>query len=213
MPNKDHDDLDSALQGILQCCAALDRFASEAKGGGSSAFARGDHLMVSRGLYSHHGIYAGNDQVIHYSGLADGLQSGPVVRDTLTIFAKGEDIVVREYDSPKFTGLEVVRRAESRLGENLYDVHSNNCEDFCSWAVTGSHGSSQINFAEGVISYLMPGVGVALQARKFISRTDGADAGASGQIKNAVGTVATAVAVPALAPYLAVRSVVRFFSK
>jgi len=29
---------------------------------------RGDHIKVSRGLYSHHGIFAGNGQVIHYSG-------------------------------------------------------------------------------------------------------------------------------------------------
>lgn len=175
-------------------------------------FSPGDHLVVSRGLYSHHGIYAGNDQVIHYSGLSDGLQSGPVVRDTLSIFAKGE-VVVRDYDSPKFVGLEVVRRAESRLGEDLYDVHSNNCEDFCSWAVTGSHGSSQINVAEAIISRVMPVAGAALQARKMISRTDGSDSDTSSQIKSAVGTAALVVAMPALAPYIAVRSVLRFFSK
>ena len=28
----------------------------------------GDHLVVSRWGYDHHGLYAGNNQVIHYTG-------------------------------------------------------------------------------------------------------------------------------------------------
>ncbi|TPG83737.1 lecithin retinol acyltransferase family protein [Pseudomonas mandelii] len=28
----------------------------------------GSHLIVGRGLYTHHGIYVGQDHVIHYSG-------------------------------------------------------------------------------------------------------------------------------------------------
>lgn len=38
---------------------------------------KGDHLKSSRGLYTHHGIYVGDGNVIHYSGLSDGIQSGP----------------------------------------------------------------------------------------------------------------------------------------
>jgi cell wall-associated NlpC family hydrolase len=29
----------------------------------------GAHLFASRGIYTHHGIYIGDDQVIYYSGL------------------------------------------------------------------------------------------------------------------------------------------------
>src|SRR5512147_1582734 len=38
----------------------------------------GDHLVSARRFTSHHGIYLGNGQVIHYAGLASGLQAGPV---------------------------------------------------------------------------------------------------------------------------------------
>ncbi|WP_371877863.1 lecithin retinol acyltransferase family protein [Pseudomonas chlororaphis] len=33
-------------------------------------FLAGSHLIVGRGIYTHHGIYVGYDQVIHYSGMA-----------------------------------------------------------------------------------------------------------------------------------------------
>ena len=35
----------------------------------------GDHLLSPRRFITHHGIYAGNGQVIHYAGLASGLQA------------------------------------------------------------------------------------------------------------------------------------------
>jgi Lecithin retinol acyltransferase len=38
----------------------------------------GDHLVSPRRFTSHHGICVGNGQVIHYAGLASGLQAGPV---------------------------------------------------------------------------------------------------------------------------------------
>ncbi|QUM76490.1 lecithin retinol acyltransferase family protein [Moritella sp. 24] len=99
----------------------------------------GDHLLVSRKVYTHHGIYVGNNQVIHYSGLADGLQSGPVLKTSLTDFTGGEVLHKREYQNPSYSRSQIVNRAESRLGELLYNVHSNNCEHFCCWTVTGKH--------------------------------------------------------------------------
>lgn len=39
---------------------------------------KGTHLVSNRGLYTHHGLYIGNNKVIHYSGLADGMESGPI---------------------------------------------------------------------------------------------------------------------------------------
>jgi hypothetical protein len=40
---------------------------------------------------------------------------------------------------------EVVRRARMRLGENRYNVLTNNCEHFCEWRVRGEHRSYQVD--------------------------------------------------------------------
>src|SRR5450830_1346738 len=100
MSYEDGGDLDSELRDIMQRCAALKRSAVESIHSRDSQFKLGDHLIVSRGLYTHHGIYAGNNRVIHYSGFSDGFVSGPVMYDTIEIFARGSEITVREYSSP-----------------------------------------------------------------------------------------------------------------
>ena len=42
-----------------------------------------------------------------------------------------------------YSGIEVVARACSRLGEDAYDVLRNNCEHFCSWCLIGAARSPQ----------------------------------------------------------------------
>lgn len=175
----------------------------------------GDHLIVSRTFYTHHGIYAGEGIVIHYSGLSDGPTSGPVVFDTLETFSGGSTITVREYSSACFHGKEVVRRAESRLGEDEYDFHSNNCEDFCSWAITGKHRSAQVEFVETVVGYILPVVGLAATARKHLSRKDTShldETGSSG-VKGWAVTAAVVSVLPVSAPILAVTQACRWFFK
>ena len=44
----------------------------------------------------------------------------------------------------RFGGMEVVSRAESRLGENGYNLFGNNCEHFAHWCKTGRHRSAQV---------------------------------------------------------------------
>jgi cell wall-associated NlpC family hydrolase len=94
------------------------------------------HLVTPRTLYSHHGIYIGGGRVIHYSGLAYGLRSGPVETVSLERFARGRSIRVR-HDAPTFDRGEVVERARSRLGEQRYRLLTNNCRHFCAWALRG----------------------------------------------------------------------------
>lgn len=120
----------------------------------------GEHLYVSRGLYTHHGIYIGHDQVVHYSGLANGLQSGPVSIISLTEFSSGQIVSVRRYKKTKYNSFEVVERVSSRLGERLYSAHSNNCEHFCCWAITGQHSSKQVEIIETVLGGVFPVVEV-----------------------------------------------------
>lgn len=111
-------------------------------------FVPGDHLISQRFGYTHHGIYIGNNQVIHYSGLADGLRGGPIEITTLDAFSAGKKVRIHRYEEPLFSGDSAVHRARSRLGENRYDLHANNCEHFCSWVRMGDHVSKQVQAVE-----------------------------------------------------------------
>lgn len=175
----------------------------------------GDHLIVSRTLYTHHGIYAGDGHVIHYSGLSNGLKSGPVTYDTLDTFSAGEKIKVRHYSSPAYPGRDAIIRAESRLGESKYDVHSNNCEDFCAWAITGKHGSQQVEFVEMVVGYISPVAALTARARKHFSREDGSSNSDSGTspVASAVAGAALVAAFPVAAPIVAVTGLYKLIFK
>lgn len=56
--------------------------------------------------------------------------------------------VVKESKSEEFhlySGSETVKRAESRLGEDEYNLLFSNCEHFAIWCKTGLHESKQID--------------------------------------------------------------------
>lgn len=112
----------------------------------------GSHLITPRTAYTHHGIYIGDDKVIHYAGLADGLTSGVVEATTLEAFSNGNGFTVKSHTYPRFTGQSVIDRARSRLGEDDYNVFFNNCEHFCEWCVNGEHRSEQIEQAKSASS-------------------------------------------------------------
>lgn len=99
-------------------------------------------------MYTHHGLYVGDGQVVHYSGFADAANpaAGPVEKIDLEGFAQGRAIMVREYDSAEriYARDATCRRAESRIGEDLYSLLGNNCEHFVMWAITGRHLSPQV---------------------------------------------------------------------
>lgn len=107
----------------------------------------GDHLRVRRFGYFHHGIQVAIDRVVHYSGLARRLSTGPVQEVSLEDFADGRPVRVMEYDEPPWSPEEIVDRARSRIGEDLYRVLGMNCEHFAGWCVTGRHSSTQVDVA------------------------------------------------------------------
>jgi hypothetical protein len=111
----------------------------------------GDHLVSPRRLYRHHGLYAGRGMVIHYAGLANGLQAGPVKISTLEDFLSGAPYEIREHRKRAFTRRESVARARARLGEDLYNVTFNNCEHFVEWCITGKSKSRQIDLLLGAV--------------------------------------------------------------
>lgn len=206
MSNENGGDLNLELQDILRRCAELKRSAEEVISSRDSKFKLGDHLIVSRGLYTHHGIYAGSNRVIHYSGFSEGFTSGPVIYDTIEIFARGSEISIRDYSSTRFEGQEIVDRATRRLGENEYDLHSNNCEDFCSWAITGKARSEQVEFVESMASVILPTISSAAQMRKHISRKklQGEDGSITGDIVKTAATGAAYAVLPISVPVLVV---------
>lgn len=116
----------------------------------------GAHLVSPRSGYTHHGIYVGNGEVIHYSGLANGLRAGPIRATSLERFSNGNEVRVREHANAKYTGEEAVRRAKLRLGEDRYDLHANNCEHFCTWVVTGNSHGAQAGRIENFIDIIVP---------------------------------------------------------
>lgn len=117
----------------------------------------GSHIQVSRFGYSHHGIYVGNDLVIHYSGFAQAFDKGAITLTTLEEFLDDEidfDIVAYPSSQQCYSAEEIVERAYSRLGEDNYSLMFNNCEHFACWCVTGSHSSQQVNRVMATVSFV-----------------------------------------------------------
>jgi hypothetical protein len=112
----------------------------------------GDHLVTPRTGYTHHGIYIGNEQVIHYSGFANGQSTGTICITSVKAFANGHDVSVQKHFFRFYNDEESVERAHSRLGEDWYNVLINNCEHFVNWCITGLHDSPQVRAAIKAIS-------------------------------------------------------------
>lgn len=104
----------------------------------------GAHLVTEREGYTHHGIYVGHGQVIHYGGFHLCAMRRPVESVPLHRFAAGRTINVQVEPDAVFTGSAAAERARSRLGENRYRLLSNNCEHFCTWCVLGVARSDQV---------------------------------------------------------------------
>ena len=92
----------------------------------------GDHLVTPRTGYTHHGLYIGNQEVIHYEGKF-GSDSGRIAKVTLAEFCEAASCRVRDYPLRVYGRKESVERANQRLGEQDYNVILNNCahSDLC----------------------------------------------------------------------------------
>lgn len=93
---------------------------------------KGDHLFVQRPGFTHHGIYMGDNLVLHY-------HMSKVKITGFEEFAEGARIQKRsDEESPiSYPPLEVIKRGLSRYGENEYNIIFNNCEHFVRWARNG----------------------------------------------------------------------------
>lgn len=103
---------------------------------------KGDHIYISYihkltdFPYTHHGIYCGSGKVIHY-------YKGKIRITSLSKFGRESKTHVKGYKKC-YSSSRVVKRAKSRLGEQLYNLVFNNCEHFAYWCKTGKHTSKQV---------------------------------------------------------------------
>lgn len=118
--------------------------------------APGDHIKASRIGYSHHGIYLGDEGVIHYL-------DGRVSITDYEEFRNGDSVKLVIHKKPKYTPKEAIERAYSRLGEKEYDLVFNNCEHFCNWCIEGVSKSKQVKNAAGAVA-ITGGGGAAVAA-------------------------------------------------
>jgi len=119
-------------------------------------FALGAHLVTPRRGYTHHGIYVGNNRVVHYAGWSRAaLTCRPVEEVSLEQFAGGRGVMVRGDSPGRFPPADVVARALSRLGEDRYRIASNNCEHFCHWCRSGQARSDQVERLLGFVAALV----------------------------------------------------------
>lgn len=135
----------------------------------------GAHVLTPRRGYTHHGIYVGEGRVVQYGGLSLGLRRGPIEEVTLAQFARGRPICHRAGRSLWFDRHEVVRRARMRLGENRYNVLTNNCEHFCEWCIRGEHRSYQVDEIMRLCSRTWRGL-AAMLGRSVLPRRSSVDA-------------------------------------
>lgn len=109
--------------------------------------ALGAHVVTPRFGFSHHGIYVGNGNVVHYGALIYDVIRKPVEEVSLECFAQKRPVFVVDHDEATVCAGEVIRRARSRLGEGSYRLLTNNCEHFCEWALHGEARSFQVDLA------------------------------------------------------------------
>jgi len=108
----------------------------------------GDHIYVRRLLYSHHGIYAGDGNVIHYTG-EEKEKKDPLVRETdIEDFLKGGKLRRRHYKR-RLPPSETLSLAKKHLSGNGYSITLNNCEHFVTYCATGKKKSKQVRKAIG----------------------------------------------------------------
>lgn len=107
---------------------------------------KGAHLSTPRlvGTYTHHGIYVGDNQVIHFSGLASDFEAGKIEKVSLADFAQGNGFQIIDHDLPTYTSEQIVANAYGQLEQENYNLLWNNCEQFVYNCIFGEAESKQV---------------------------------------------------------------------
>lgn len=122
--------------------------------------------------FDHYGIYAGNKNVIHFSG-------GKICQESLSQFINGAGILNLDFVEvmgfkpsaiDKISLDESYKRAKSCLGMKGYDVLDANCEHFAIWCRTGEPFSGQAFGSKSDLFNIPVGSG-ALNIPRMIGKT------------------------------------------
>ena len=119
----------------------------------------GDHLFYDRAFsvpgLSHHAVYTGNGEVVHYWGdntdvnstdkqfLNATVQKMPIKTFELLAAKKGETIYVIDHPF-RLPRKQTVQRCLQALGQSGYCPFTNNCESFVNFCVLGNPRSLQV---------------------------------------------------------------------
>jgi NC domain. len=120
---------------------------------------KGDHIKVDRGLYTHHGVYISNDEVIHFTGSEEDSvldwSKPEVIQTDLSYFLKDGELEVKEYTDDELQDLypvdHIIAYARACLGDKGYNLVFNNCEHFANVCTLGRFRSRQVEKVFDVI--------------------------------------------------------------
>jgi cell wall-associated NlpC family hydrolase len=121
----------------------------------------GDHIFVRRKglLYSHHGIYAGEGNVIHFKGAEKEKRDPAVIITDIDNFLNGGKLRRRNYKE-RLPYSESLRISREHLSKKGYSLRMNNCEHFATYCATGNKKSRQVRRAIGGIAMIaLPVIG------------------------------------------------------
>jgi hypothetical protein len=103
----------------------------------------GDHLFITYGVLTHHGIYSGDGQVIHYKkGCSNGIMDVPLrefAKGVITAGALSKKPYLKNHDKREFSRDESITRARSSIGEASWHLLNNNCEHFVERCINGKY--------------------------------------------------------------------------
>jgi hypothetical protein len=83
--------------------------------------------------------------VVHYAGLSRSWRPGLVEEVTISEFAFGHPVRIVDHSGSRYSPQEIVQRARSRLGEDNYNLLTNNCGHFCNWCIDDRPGNPQFD--------------------------------------------------------------------
>ncbi|XP_025091124.1 HRAS-like suppressor 3 [Pomacea canaliculata] len=114
---------------------------------------QGDLIEIPRlhigpwSFYSHWTVYIGNKLVIHKGHITNGKKGSEVRIQSLHKFAgKGKIVKNNSLDKKMrpFHPETILTRALSKIGDDSYNIFTNNCEHFATWCRYGIPVSEQV---------------------------------------------------------------------
>ena len=135
----------------------------------------GDHIfrygaIFKNSILTHHGIYIGNSEVIHFSGGGKQTNLGENIKDAKIKIVSLSDFMgdyqkcyrVIDHYTPELRS-EIVRKAYNQLNSNFggYNPSTNNCEHFANWCRTDNKTSLQTDVISDASQFLIESFGIS----------------------------------------------------